>query len=79
VTVSPLPFGRQLVSVLKVGTDTGGVSDLKESRKSRNCAEAYSAYAAQEIPRADAEIAEKGRFETETNSLFHITASFAKR
>ena len=36
------------------------------SRKSRNCAEAYLTYAAQEIAQTDTEIAEKGRFETET-------------
>jgi spore coat polysaccharide biosynthesis protein SpsF len=39
------------------------------SRKPRNCAEAYSTYAAQEIAQADTEIAEKGRFETGTKQL----------
>jgi hypothetical protein len=61
-----------MVSVSTVGTDAIGVSDLKESRKSRNCAEAYPAYAAQEIPQADTEIAEKGRFETETSSFCRL-------
>ena len=42
----------RLVPVPKVGRGTNCVSDLKESRKSRNCAEAYSAYAAQKIPQA---------------------------
>ncbi len=36
------------------------------SRKSRDCAEAYSKYSAQEIPRIDAEIAEKGHFRLQT-------------
>jgi len=35
------------------------------SRQSRNCAEAYLEYAAQEIPQIDAEIAQKGHFRME--------------
>jgi len=37
--------------------------------KSRNTAEAYKWYAAQGIPQIDAEIAEKGNFWMETNSV----------
>jgi hypothetical protein len=37
------------------------------SRKSRDCAEAYRKYAAQEIAKFDAEIAEKDRFWLETS------------
>jgi len=33
-----------------------------ELRKSRDCAEAYAMYAAQEIPQIDTEIAQKGHF-----------------
>jgi len=36
------------------------------SRRSRDCAEAYVQYAAQEIPQIDDEIAEKGHFRMET-------------
>jgi hypothetical protein len=48
------------------------VKFFARSRKSRNCAEAYAAYAAQEIPQTDTEIAEKGRFETETIYYFDL-------
>ena len=36
------------------------------SRRSRDCAEAYRLYAAQEIPQIDTEIAEKSHFWIET-------------
>jgi hypothetical protein len=36
-------------------------------RKSRGCAEAYNAYAAQETPKIDAGRAEKDPFRMETN------------
>jgi len=35
-------------------------------RNSRDCAETYALYAAQEIPQIDAEIAQKGHFLIET-------------
>jgi hypothetical protein len=37
------------------------------SRKSRDCAEAYFTYAAQEIPKIDVEIVAKGHLWMETN------------
>ena len=37
------------------------------SRKSRDCAETYALYVAQENPQIDAEIAQKGHFRMETN------------
>jgi hypothetical protein len=42
------------------------VQFFARSRKSRNCAEEYTEYAAQVIPPIDAEIAEKGHFWMET-------------
>ncbi len=39
------------------------------SRKSRDCAEAYFTYAAQEIPKIDVEIVAKGHLWMETNQI----------
>ena len=39
------------------------------SRKSRNCAETYVLYVAQEIPKIDTEIAQNGHFRMETKEV----------
>ena len=39
------------------------------SRKSRDCAETYLEYVAQEIPQIEAEIAEKGHFWMESDCI----------
>ncbi len=50
------------------------------SRKSRDYAEAYAMYAAQEILQIDADIAQKGHFRMETNykhKIDHICISMS--
>ena len=63
------------VSIRKLRTDTRWCFQFineqffVRSRKSRDCAEAYRAYAAQEIQKIDAEIAEKGHLWMETRFI----------
>jgi len=54
------------VSLITICFQFGNRQFWASSRKSRDCAEAYAMYAAQEIPQIDAEIAQKGHFRMET-------------
>jgi len=67
--------GSELVPIQKWKSATTGISSsfqirneqfFARSRRSRDCAETYKWYVAQEIPQIDAEIAEKGHFWMET-------------
>ena len=51
---------------LAVSVQFGNRQFWANSRKSRDCAEAYAMYAAQVIPQIDAEIAQKGHFRMKT-------------
>jgi len=69
-------FSISLVPILKWKSATTGSSSsfqirneqfFARSRRSRDCAETYKSYVAQEIPQIDTEIAEKGHFWMETS------------